>query len=75
MLGNLLNSLVDTEGTVRTTIENTLDNLSEELNEENFKNFHVVIQPINADHNFVCLVYHHKQLVREIPLKEILGGK
>jgi hypothetical protein len=77
-LGSLLGGLMDTEGTVRTTIENTLDALSEELQEENYKNFHVVIQPINEDFNFVCLVYHIKSgqrtMVREIPLKEILGG-
>ena len=75
-LGNLLGSLVDTEGSVRTTIENTLDKLSEELQEENYRNFHVVIQPINDDFNFVCLVYHikngKKTFIREIPLKEIV---
>ena len=77
-LGSILGGLMDTEGTVRTTIENTLDSLSEELQEENYKNFHVVIQPINDDFNFVCLVYHikngKKEFVREIPLKEILGN-
>jgi len=76
-IGSMLGGLIDTEGTVRSTIENTLDSLSEELNEPDFKNFNVVIQPINDDFNFVCLVYKvvngKREFVREIPLKEIVG--
>lgn len=79
MLGKLLSAVVDTEQTVRDTIESSLENISEELEEENTKNFHVLIQPINDDCNFVCLIYHIKDgqrtFVREIPLKEILSGK
>jgi hypothetical protein len=72
MLGGLLN----TEQIVRDTIQTTLENVAEELQCSHNELF-IMIKPVNAEFDMKFYVYKIEQspkLVREITLKEILGG-
>jgi hypothetical protein len=77
MLGNLMGSLIDSEGIVTGKITQALDDLSEELEEDNFSNFWITIKPMDDEFNFICEVFHRKpsgiEKVREITIKEIVN--
>ena len=62
MLGNLMGSLIDSEGIVTGKITQALDDLSEELNENNFSNFWITIKPMDDEFNFICEVFHHLEI-------------
>ena len=78
MFANLMGGLVDKEKITHDTIQTTLENIAEELN-CNWNEFFVMIKPYNGDFEMVFYIYHQKhgeapKFVREISLKEILGG-
>ena len=76
MLGNMLGGLFDTEKIVRDTIQTALENVAEELN-CSYNELFIMIKPINEEFDMKFYVYKIEQspkLVREITLKEILGG-
>lgn len=76
MLGNMLGGLFDTEKIVRDTIQTALENVAEEL-ECSYNELFIMIKPINEEFDMKFYVYKIEQspkLVREITLKEILGG-
>jgi len=76
MLGSMLGGLIDTEKIVRDTIQTALENVAEELQCSHNELF-IMIKPINAEFDMKFYVYKIEQspkLIREITLKEILGG-
>jgi len=76
MLGSMLGGLIDTEKIVRDTIQTALENVAEELKCSHNELF-IMIKPINAEFDMKFYVYKIEQspkLIREITLKEILGG-
>lgn len=78
MLGNMLSGLVDTEKLTRDTIQNALEEIAEEL-QCSHKEFFVMIKPSDEKFNmkfYIYRIYEDKAPapVREISLKEILGG-
>lgn len=76
MLGNMLKGFIDTEGIVRDTIQQTLENVAQELQCSHNELF-IMIKPINEEFDMKFYVYKIEQgpkLIREITLKEILGG-
>jgi hydroxypyruvate isomerase len=76
MLGNMLGGLFDTESIVRDTIQQALENIAEELQCTHNELF-IMIKPINEEFDMKFYVYKIEQspkLIREITLKEILGG-
>ena len=76
MLGNLLGGLIDTEKIVHDTIQSTLENVAEELNCTH-KELFIMIKPIDESFTMKFYIYKIEQspkLIREITLKEILGG-
>jgi hypothetical protein len=76
MLGNLLTGLIDTEQIVHDTIQSTLENVAEELNCTH-KELFIMIKPIDESFTMKFYIYKIEQspkLIREITLKEILGG-
>ena len=76
MLGNLLGGLIDTEQIVHNTIQSTLENVAEELNCTH-KELFIMIKPIDESFTMKFYIYKIEQspkLIREITLKEILGG-
>jgi len=76
MLGNLLGGLIDTEQIVHDTIQSTLENVAEELNCTH-KELFIMIKPIDESFTMKFYIYKIEQspkLIREITLKEILGG-
>jgi hypothetical protein len=78
-LGDLLGGLFDKEKIVRETIQSALENVAEELG-CGHKELFIMISPTNAEFDFKCYIYKvtpntPPKLVREISLKEILGGE
>jgi len=78
MFANLVGGLVDKERITRDTIQTTLENIAEELG-CNWNEFFVMIKPIDNEFNMNFYIYQNKEskaptFVREISLKEILGG-
>lgn len=76
MLGSMLGGLLNTEQIVRDTIQTTLENVAEELQCSHNELF-IMIKPVNAEFDMKFYVYKIEQspkLIREITLKEILGG-
>ena len=76
MFGSMLGGLLNTEQIVRDTIQTTLENVAEELQCSHNELF-IMIKPVNAEFDMKFYVYKIEQspkLVREITLKEILGG-
>jgi hypothetical protein len=76
MLGSVLGGLLNTEQIVRDTIQQTLENVAEELQCSHNELF-IMIKPVNAEFDMKFYVYKIEQspkLIREITLKEILGG-
>lgn len=76
MIGNLLTGLIDTEQIVHDTIQSTLENVAEELNCTH-KELFIMIKPIDESFTMKFYIYKIEQspkLIREITLKEILGG-
>ena len=77
MLGSMLGGLLNTEGIVRDTIQSTLENVAIELQCSHNELF-IMIKPVNAEFDMKFYVYKIEQtgpkLIREITLKEILGG-
>jgi hypothetical protein len=76
MFGNLLGGLIDTEQIVHDTIQTTLENVAEELNCTH-KELFIMIKPIDESFTMKFYIYKIEQspkLIREITLKEILGG-
>jgi len=78
MFANLVGGLVDKERITRDTIQTTLENIAEELGCE-WNEFFVMIKPIDNEFEMNFYIYHQKKgespkFVREISLKEILGG-
>lgn len=76
MLGSMLGGILNTEGIVRDTIQSTLENVAIELKCSHNELF-IMIKPINAEFDMKFYVYKIEQspkLIREITLKEILGG-
>jgi hypothetical protein len=78
MFSNLMGGLIDKEQITHDTIQTTLENIAEELN-CNWNEFFVMIKP--TDNEFEMKFYIYQQatgeapkFVREISLKEILGG-
>jgi hypothetical protein len=74
---SLLGGIFDKEGMVKATIEDCLQNVSEELECLPTELF-IMIKPINSEIEFKCWIYKigvngSPKLIREIPLKEILG--
>jgi len=76
MLGNLLGSLIDKEQITHDTIQATLERLSEEL-ECTHKDLFIMIKPVDETYTMRFWVYKLEEkgpkLIREIPLKEVLG--
>jgi hypothetical protein len=78
MFASLVGGLVDKERITRDTIQTTLENIAEELGCE-WNEFFVMIKPIDNEFNMNFYIYQNQQskaptFVREISLKEILGG-
>lgn len=78
MFANLVGGLVDKERITRDTIQTTLENIAEELGCE-WNEFFVMIKPIDNEFNMNFYIYQNQEskaptFVREISLKEILGG-
>ena len=78
MFANLVGGLVDKERITRDTIQTTLENIAEELG-CNWNEFFVMIKPIDNEFNMNFYIYQNQEskaptFVREISLKEILGG-
>lgn len=76
---NILGGLVDKERITHDTIQSTLENIAEELKCP-WNEIFVMIKPINEDFNMKFYIYHQEQgkapkFIREISLKEILGGE
>jgi hypothetical protein len=77
MLGDLLGGLVNKEQITYDTIQDTLERIAEELGCSD-KDFFVMIKPTDSEFNMKFYIYKLEQsvpkLIREITLKEILGG-
>jgi len=83
MLDKLMGGLIDKEKITRETITDTLQELKTELECEQTDLF-IMIKPFNDEGEFKCYVYQNKEkvngngkvpmLIREITLKEIIGG-
>jgi hypothetical protein len=77
MLANMLGGFVDKEQITYDTIQSTLENVAEELG-CSFKDFFIMIKPTNENFDMKFYIYKLEngtpKLVREITLKEILGG-
>ena len=78
MFANLVGGLVDKERITRDTIQTTLENIAEELGCE-WNEFFVMIKPIDNEFEMNFYIYQNAinkapTFVREISLKEILGG-
>ena len=79
ILGDLLGGLVDKERITHDTIQTTLENIAEE-NQCSYNEMFVMIKPVDESFNMKFFIYHQPQgsapkFVREISLKEILGGQ
>lgn len=79
MFANLMGGLVDKEKITHDTIQNTLEDIAEELGCR-YSDFFVMIKPTDSDFNMKFYIYHTPEnsvpkFVREISLKEILGGE
>jgi hypothetical protein len=78
MFADLMGGLVDKEKITHDTIQNTLENVAEELG-CSFNDFFIMIKPVNED--FDMKFYIYKMIngvpnpIREISLKEVLGGE
>lgn len=76
-LNNIMGGLIDKEQITHDTIQTTLENIAEELNCD-FKDFFVMIKPINDEFDMKFYIYQTIEgkpvFQREISLKEILGG-
>lgn len=77
MFENLLGGLFDKEQITHDTIQTTLEKLSLELN-CTFKDLFIMIKPVDETFTMRFWVYKLDEkgpkLVREIELKEVLGG-
>lgn len=77
MLGSMLGGFLNTEQIVRDTIQTALENVAIELKCQHNELF-IMIKPVNAEFDMKFYVYKIEQsgpkLIREITLKEILGG-
>lgn len=76
MFGEIMKGLFNAEEKTSETITNTLEDLAEELNTD-FKNFFIMIVPINETFKHKFYVYKKDEkgvpvFVREISLAEIL---
>jgi len=74
---NIMGKLVDKEQLTFDTIQSCLEDIAEELG-CSYKDFFVMIKPINANFKMVYMIYKEvpnelPKFVREISLKEILG--
>jgi len=77
MFGSMLGGLFDTESIVRDTIQSALEKIAVELQCSHNELF-IMIKPINEEFDMKFYVYKIEQspkLIREITLKEILGGE
>lgn len=76
MFGNLLGGLINTEQIVHDTIQTTLEKLAIEMSCE-YKDLFIMIKPVDDTFTMKFWVYKIEEkgprLVREIPLKEVLG--
>ncbi len=78
MFSNLMGGLIDKERITYDTIQSTLENIADELGCE-WQNFFVMIKPTDNEYNMKFYIYRQStgeapKFVREISLKEILGG-
>lgn len=78
MLSNLMGGLIDKEKITHDTIQTTLENIAEELDCE-WNEFFVMIKPIDNEFEMNFYIYQQQsgkapKFIREISLKEILGG-
>jgi hypothetical protein len=79
MFASLMGGLVNTEKITHDTIQNTLENIAEEL-DCNYTDFFIMIKPSDEDFNMKFYIYHTPEnsapkFVRQISLKEVLGGE
>lgn len=78
MFANLMGGLVDKEKITHETIQNTLENVAEEL-QCSFSELFIMIKPINEDFDMKFYIYKIidgvPNPIREISLKEVLGGE
>ena len=78
MFASLVGGLVDKERITYDTIQTTLENIAEELGCD-WNEFFVMIKPTDKEFAMKFYIYQNQQskaptFVREISLKEILGG-
>ena len=79
MFANLMGGLVDKEKITHDTIQSTLEDIADELGCSH-TDFFVMIKPKDADFSMKFYIYHTPEnaapkFIREISLKEILGGE
>lgn len=75
---NLLGGLVDKEKITHDTIQSTLEDIAEEI-QCPWSDLFVMIKPIDESFTMKFFIYHQEKskapkFIREISLKEILGG-